>query len=164
MIVNKGDDENPNVRARLVAKEIKNDSRLDMFAATPPLEAKKFLISRAATSGWLGAKKGHRKLIFIDIKRAYMYAPEMREIYVELPTQDADHGMCGKLNKSMYGTRGAAQSWEGHYSHIYIDVLGFEQGRASPCCFYHKARDLRVVVCGDDFTARVSGRQASKNP
>ena len=75
VIVNKGDDENPNVRARLVAKEIKSDSRLDMFAATPPLEAKKFLFSRAATSGWLGAKKGHRKLIFIDIKRAYMYAP-----------------------------------------------------------------------------------------
>ena len=103
MITNKGDDVTPNVRARLVAKEIKADSRLDMFAATPPLEAKKFLFSRAATSGWLGAKKGHRKLIFIDTKRAYMCAPEIREIYVELPPQDAEEGMCGKLNKSMYG-------------------------------------------------------------
>ena len=61
VIVNKGGDDNPNVCARLVAKEIKSDSRLDMFAATPPLEAKKFLLSRAATSGWLGANKGHRK-------------------------------------------------------------------------------------------------------
>ena len=90
VIVNKGDDDNSNVRARLVAKEIKSDSRLDMFAATPPLEAKKFLLPRAATSGWLGANKGHRKSIFIDIKRAYMYAPEVREIYVELPPKDAE--------------------------------------------------------------------------
>ena len=96
--VNKGDDTTPNVRARLVAKEIKADSRLDMFAATPPLEAKKFLFSRAATSSGLGPKrKGHKKLIFIDIKRACMYAPEIREIYVELPPQDAEEGMCGKL-------------------------------------------------------------------
>ncbi len=41
VIVNKGDAENPEYRARLVAKEIKMDQRLDLFAATPPLEAKK---------------------------------------------------------------------------------------------------------------------------
>ena len=43
VLVNKGDREHPEYRARLVAKEIKMDTRLDLFAATPPLEAKKFL-------------------------------------------------------------------------------------------------------------------------
>eukprot|EP00974_Lingulodinium_polyedra_P059892 5772533-Lingulodinium_polyedra.AAC.1 len=37
--INKGDDRNPNVRARLVGREIKTDQRVDLFAATPPLES-----------------------------------------------------------------------------------------------------------------------------
>ena len=41
--VNKGDKVNPEYRSRLVAKEIKRDVRSDLFAATPPLEAKKTL-------------------------------------------------------------------------------------------------------------------------
>ena len=38
--INKGDDENEEYRSRLVAKEIKMNRREDLFAATPPLEAK----------------------------------------------------------------------------------------------------------------------------
>ena len=38
---NKGDDKKPNCRSRLVGKESKKDKRLDLFAATPPLEALK---------------------------------------------------------------------------------------------------------------------------
>ena len=61
--------------------------------------------------------------------------------------------MCGRLLKSTYGTRGAAQSWESHYGNIFTEELGFKQGIASVCCFYHEDRDIRVVVHGDDFTA-----------
>ena len=39
--INKGDEVNREYRSRLVAKEIKTDKREDLFAATPPLEAKK---------------------------------------------------------------------------------------------------------------------------
>ena len=45
--VNKGDEEKAEVRSRSVAKEIKMDKREDLFAATPPLEAKKMLFSLA---------------------------------------------------------------------------------------------------------------------
>ena len=47
--INKGDEENPEYRSRLVANEIKRDSCKDLFAATPPLEAKKILMSLAMT-------------------------------------------------------------------------------------------------------------------
>ena len=108
VICNKGDSENPDYRARLVAKEIKLDTRLDLFAATPPLEAKKFLfshvMSRRAASG------SALKLQFVDVKRAYFHAPCLREVYVDLPEQDYAPGMCGKLEKAMYGTRDAAQN------------------------------------------------------
>ena len=40
----------------MVAKEIKVDKREDLFAATPPLEAKKMLFSWAVTEG-IGFKK-----------------------------------------------------------------------------------------------------------
>ena len=43
--INKGDDVHREYRSRLVAKEIKLDKRNDLFAATPPLEAKKMLLS-----------------------------------------------------------------------------------------------------------------------
>ncbi len=34
-----------------------------------------------------------------------------REMYVELPREDHEEGMCGKLGKAMYGARDAAQNW-----------------------------------------------------
>ena len=37
--INKGDDENPNYRSRIVAQEFNSHKRDDLFAATPPLEA-----------------------------------------------------------------------------------------------------------------------------
>ena len=51
--INKGDKVNLDYRSRLVAKEIKVD-REDLFAATPPLEAEKLLMSMAVTEsvGW----------------------------------------------------------------------------------------------------------------
>eukprot|EP00974_Lingulodinium_polyedra_P024395 2361558-Lingulodinium_polyedra.AAC.1 len=41
--VNKGDEDRPEYRSRLVAKEIKTHRNDELFAATPPLEAKKML-------------------------------------------------------------------------------------------------------------------------
>ena len=58
--INKGDKENPDYRSRLVAKEIKRDTRSDLFAATPPLEAKKILFSLAVTEG-IGYQRGERE-------------------------------------------------------------------------------------------------------
>ena len=51
----------------------------------------------------------------------------------------------------MYGTKKAAMRWEDTYKQA-LERLGFAQGRASPCCFTHNTRDLRLVVHGDDFT------------
>ena len=39
IFINKGDDKAPDYRCRLVGREIKKDQRLDLFAATPPLES-----------------------------------------------------------------------------------------------------------------------------
>ena len=79
--INKGDDEKPDYRSRLVAQEINDKKREDLFAATPPLEAKKLLFSMAMTAG-VGYELGHRhnghKLEFIDVRRAYLHAKARR--------------------------------------------------------------------------------------
>ncbi len=72
-------------------------------------------------------------------------------MYVELPPEDAQEGMCGILEKSMYGTRDAAQNWEYEHTNMLTEAK-FAQGKHSPCVFFHAEREVRVVVHGDDFT------------
>jgi hypothetical protein len=145
---NKGDSQNPEVRSRLVAKEFNRYKDNELYAATPPLEALRLLISEAAT---IRRGAGRRKLLFVDARRAYFNADATRLTYVDLPPEDAEPGMCGRLNKCMYGTRDAAKRWERTYTDDLVN-LGFKQGRASPCCFVHQTRQVKCVVHGDDFT------------
>ena len=149
--INKGDEDNYNIRARLVAQEFTRGKLEAIFAATPPLEAKKALLSLAVTEG-IGYGDGWQyKPDFIDIKRAYFYAPAKRDVFIKLPFEDYEEGMCGKLNKSMYGTRDASLNWENEYIR-FMESVGFIRGLSSPCLFYHPGKDIRAVVYGDDFT------------
>ena len=130
------------------------DKRNDLFAATPPLEAKKLLLSYTVTEGISyvpGDKEVGIKLDFIDISRAYFQANAIREVDVELPVDGYEEGMCGKLKKSMHGTRDAAKNWGEEYSKFMIES-GFRRGKSSPCVFWHPDREIRCVVHGDDFT------------
>ena len=43
--------------------------------------------------------------------RIDFHADAIREVYIELPPEDTEEGMCGLLPKSVYGTRNAAQNW-----------------------------------------------------
>eukprot|EP00973_Karenia_brevis_P014279 1945027-Karenia_brevis.AAC.1 len=50
---NKSNDENePNYRSRLVAKEFNNGQRLDLYSATPPLELIRSLLALGAIAQW----------------------------------------------------------------------------------------------------------------
>ena len=85
--INKGDEVNPDYRSRLVAQELKRDRCMDLFAATPPLEALKLLLSRAVTEG-VGYSRGQRKqgmkIVFIDVRRAYFHARSKRRVFIGL--------------------------------------------------------------------------------
>ena len=145
--INKGDVECPNYRSRLVAREINNNKREDLFAATLPLEALKVILSMT-TSG----NKGEAIMIN-NISRAFFHALAKRRVYVQLPQEDKEEGeeeMCGRLISSMYGTRDAAQNWFDACSQQLVNI-GFQQGLASPCTFYHQQKGIRTYVHGDDY-------------
>ena len=156
--VNKGDDTCPNYRSRIVAKEIKKDLRPELFAATPPLEYIKYLISRCASRQ--GGDVPSR-LMVQDISKAYFFAPATRDIYIELPPEDAEEGMVGKLEKSLYGTRDAALNWAEAYTKVLLS-MGYKKGTSSPCSFYHREWQIRTVVHGDDFLSEGSPKSLKK--
>jgi len=102
---NKGGPGEMNVRCRLVARHFKggDKDRDDLFAATPPLEGKRMLISRAATRRGDGRR---RKLMFIDAKKAHLNPECDDDVYIELPAECGEKpAMCGKPNFWVYGFR-----------------------------------------------------------
>ena len=98
-----------------------------------------------------GQEECNKKLAFFDVSRAYFYAPATRGVLIKLPEEDAVPGMCGKLKKSMCGTRDAAKNWEAEYQNTMAE-LGFKAGKATTCALHHEERDMLAVVRGDDIT------------
>ena len=92
--INKGDSINHDYRLRFVSKDFNTGLDSSLYAATPPLEALKLLISTAPS-------ERHREMnmIISDVKRAYFHAPATRELYVEVPREDPNWqaGLLGRL-------------------------------------------------------------------
>ena len=148
---NKGGEGEIVVRSRLVARDFKggDKDRDDLFAETPPLEAKRLLFSRAVSRRRDGKL---RKLLFIDVRKAHLNPECKEDVYIELPEEcGVGKGMCGKLNFWLYGFRPAAQAWEKLYSEK-LGEVGFVRGITCGVVFYHPERDVSLAVHGDDFT------------
>ena len=75
--VNKGDKNNPMIRCRLVGKEFNDGEEEGLFAATPPLEALKLIVSDAASGD-----PGRKSIMINDVARAFFEAPTRRVVCV----------------------------------------------------------------------------------
>ncbi len=145
---NKGDYDNPNYRSRLVGMEFSSGAEPENYAATPPIEGLRVVVSHAAT------KRGcvRHKVMINDVARAYFNAKLDRDLYVELPPEDQEPGkdLVGKLELCLYGIQDAARCWQnllaGH-----LKAIGFQRGVGHPSVFFHKDWDLKTVVHGDDY-------------
>ncbi len=158
--INKGDVGNPIYRSRLVAKEFNIGKDAGLFAATPPLEALKMLVSDAATIG--NGRQTKEKVIMVnDVARAFFEAPMQREVCVELPmealegTGDPENAV-GLLQMSLYGTRDAAANFQREVKRFMLGI-GFRRGRYNVSTYYHPKKGLKALVHGDDFVS--SGRR-----
>ena len=154
---NKGTEDAPEVRSRLVAMELKSRTGdmnpFDMFSATPPIEAVRLVVSHAASYGEHG-QGGERGFMVIDVRRAYFNARARRKVYTEIPGEDWENGdenRCAELVHSLYGTRDAGRNW---YEELrgFLEGLGGTTGEASASVyrFDRNGRVLKVAVHGDD--------------
>lgn len=146
---NKGDRARPDVRSRWCAKELALHRSDQFFAATPPLEALRLILSIACT-GRQDGSRGGRKVLLLDAKKAHLHAMAVRNVYVDLPPERAQRGRCCRLRRCLYGTRDAPQQWE-RFAAATLEAIGFKRGLASAVCFHHSSRDLVALVHGDDF-------------
>ena len=77
-----------------------------------------------------------------DVRRAYFYAEEKRDTFVELPDYvpaGFPATYVGKLRKALHGTRPAAASWK------------LTVGTVPRCCFHNKLRSVAGTVHGDNI-------------
>ena len=105
---NKEDERSPEIRCRLVAKEVKKrnniEENVNFFASTPPLKTVKFLISEAMTKR-VSRNNRPLKLSFMNVKKAHLCSDVLRELYVELsPEANEPPDIVWRLFDSATGT------------------------------------------------------------
>jgi hypothetical protein len=143
--VNKGDATKPLIRSRFVVKEIATYKSDDFFAATPPLEALRLLLSLVASS-----EHHDIKVEVLDARKAHLHAFAERTVFTRLPPEVDEPGYCARLVRCLYGTRDAPKRWEAFLAEQLV-ALGFARGKASPCCYFNAELNVRCIVHGDDF-------------
>ena len=80
--------------------------------------------------------------------RVYFHAPARRRVFVELPPEDyhpGDEHVCGLLQYSLYGTRDAAQNWEGELAWTLND-LKLTRESACPCVWQGCIKGEHIVA------------------
>ena len=148
-VINKGDENQPDVRARPVAKQFKLKGWEPIFAATPPLSLFKYLFSRV-TSTRAGRTGKPRKIMIIDLKRAFFHAMCSKDTFVKPPHLKGTT-RCWKLKKAMYGTLSAAGDFQNELGETMVKEIKANQALSSPCAYYIPEQDLGVVCHGDDI-------------
>ena len=141
-----------------MAKEFNTGTQEGLFAATPPLEAVRLLVSDAATVS-NARPRGDRVIMVSDVARAFFEAPMKRLVCVELPPEARVDGadQVGLLQKSLYGTRDAAANFQAEVR-AFMLASGFAQSRYSPIIFWHEGWDLKTLVHGDVFCLQAAVR------
>ena len=150
VIVNKGTQDEPNVRCRLVGREFADKgNRGYLFAGTLPLVSIRILLSLLAMR--VTAEKDIEGMV-IDVKGAFLYGRTKRSVYIWLPKEDkmGEQGFMGKLERAMYGTRDAPQVWQEEVRKT-MDQLGFKECVAQPGIYVHLERTLQVISHVGDF-------------
>ena len=141
------------VRSRLVCQDFNTDRGHsdEMFAATPPLLASRWLVSLMASQGPKGL--GTKRRMALDFSKAFLYGNMKREVYIELPDEDSrkfQGDVVGLLRKSMYGLRDAPQIWQEVVKNM-LNARGFKRLVGTQCTYIHKANGMLVVAHVDDF-------------
>lgn len=84
---NKGDNEQPDVRMRLVSCELNKggEKSMEFFASTPPLESQQLMFSRFASEPYreVDGAQVPVQMSFIDISKAYFSGIPKRNIFID---------------------------------------------------------------------------------
>jgi len=157
--VNKGDNDCPVIRSRLVARQIRGANEDPMSAPIPPLEALRTVLRHFATDMdgeriKCRADRRTRSSFHWWIFLGHTLTPSViltnrRLLHCQLRTKTiGPYVACYSSTCTAPRQQPMGQQ---EYIHTMIE-LGFRQGVACPCVFWHESRSLVSSVHGDDFT------------
>ena len=156
VFTNKGDTEHPFIRARLVAQETKRTTNMDLtdtsmkFAATPPVEGFRFLLSSAMTGEKKRNPQDELVIAFFDISRAHFHSSVRRKVAIRMQGDPSCPSGIAMLNRAMHGTKDAAQCFDLHCEQT-MEKLDYNIVVFNPCLYKHPAKDISGLRHGDDF-------------
>lgn len=149
-------DNNNNIsrwKARFVAKgftQTPNEDFFETFAPTSTPGTVRYIIADAASRG--------RTLVQCDVTTAYLNAPLLEEVYVEMPPGfNTDTTRVWKLNKCLYGLKQSARGWNDTLATA-LATIGFKNGPIDPCLFVRQVGKVE-----DYLTVHVDDIKASSN-
>ena len=120
-------------RAGLAACEVDNfnGENWPFYAATPPLEAKRLLMSERATRR-VDNRGRPLGLSFIDVRNAYFNGIPKRQLYLFFPKElGMPKGTVAHLRRCVYGTRDAGMIWEECYATALVS-MGVQAKHSQP--------------------------------
>jgi transposase InsO family protein len=136
-------------KARLVAQGFSQKFGVDFDEVFAP-------VVRSSTFRLLISVAGERKykVDHYDIKTAFLNGELEEEIYLKQPPGFEINSNVYKLNKSLYGLRQAARTWN-KTLHEELMRNGFEQNLADKCLYVKKSNDyvLYILIHVDDLLA-----------
>ena len=105
--VNKQGEADPKYRYRFMVKEITKHPKPELYAATPPSECLRMVVSSSVRKAACRSDStSPMKIMVCDVSRAYFYVLAVWLVYTQLADEDRgpeDHGLCGRFDVSMYG-------------------------------------------------------------
>ena len=120
--------------------------REDVFAATAPLAAMRFILSRASS-------RGHGRCLGLwCVSVAFFHAAIEEEVFVRPPENMRKDKTIWKLLKAMYRTQVASSRWERLVRETLCDGH-WKVLTSVPCVTYNETEDSLVMFHGDDFLA-----------
>ena len=131
------------LRCRLCAAEVNTgESKSDTFAATPPLEFVRLILSWAAS---YKPKRANASMIIavFDISVAFFHG-KVRKVINVVPPKDL------RRKGSLYGTRDASQLFT-TYVEEGLNNHGFRRNAVVPCLYWGAMLEALGVNWGDDF-------------
>ena len=84
------------------------------FAATPPVEGFRVLLSRAMTGGKKRNPQDELVIAFFDISRAPFHSPVRTKVAIRMQFEPSCPSGIAMLNRAMYGTKDAAQCFDSY--------------------------------------------------
>ena len=131
------------------------------FAATPPVEGFRFLLSRAMTGEKKRDPQDELVKAFFDISRAHYHSPVRRKVAIRMQSDPSCPSGIAMLNRAMNGTKDAAQCFDS-YCERTMEKLDHSIGVFSPCLYKHPVKDVSVGRHGDDFATLATRTQIAE--